>query len=199
MSWATSAPFLATLVLPAPWMGAVAIFLLTAAVVWWLITRTDRIIHHIFPDLAWEHSLGWLNIKAERRANTAMRWVRFGIHVLLFDALVVMLWTAKDFPPLQTWSDPWETGDLAWRVPMLALCFIIWVLFLGCGLLPKIRAERELAAFKKFRVEMEEEEWEKEMVKPKSRVHSPLPKPRTNPSLTPTTSNRMRRFQQPGG
>jgi len=70
---------------------------------------------------------------------------------------------------------------------------------LGCGLLPKIRAERELAAFKKFRVEMEEEEWEKEMVKPKSRVHSPLPKPRTNPSLTPTTSNRMRRFQQPGG
>ena len=199
MSWPTPAPFLADLVLPASWLGAIAASLLTSAAIWWLIARADRIIHHLFPHLAWEQSLGWLNIKAERRANTAMRWVRYGIYLLLFDSLAVMLWTAEDFPPLQNWSDPAVVSELAWRGPTLALCLIIWGIFLGCGLLPRVRAEREMAALKKFRAEMEEVEREREMLEPKSRVHSPLPKPRINAPLAASASNRMRRFQQPGG
>ncbi len=37
---------------------------------WWLAFRTDRIINHLFPELEWEHSLGWLNIRAERIDGT---------------------------------------------------------------------------------------------------------------------------------
>lgn len=162
------------------WFVFAAPFLAVAAV-WWLIRRTDRIINHLFPNLEWEHSLGWLNIKAERRANAALRWVGYGIYAMLIAALYGIAWAAEGLQALDNWSDPWVMGELALRVPALGFCLGLWVLYLGGWLIPKLRAEREEAGLKKFRAEMEEAEREREGdMYPRSRIHSPLRKPRTN-------------------
>lgn len=181
---------------------------LAVAAVWWLINRTDRIINHLFPNLAWEHSLGWLNIGAERRANTALRWIGYGIYATLIAALYGIAWAAEGLQALDNWSDPWVMGDLALRVPALGFCLGIWVLYLGCWLMPKLRAQREEAGLKKFRAEAVEAERERQDDRqPRSRVHSPLRKPRTNAptgspaspaSPVPLVPDRTRR-RQPGG
>lgn len=59
-----------------------------------LAYRIDRIINRLFPDLEWEKSLGWLNIRAERRANTALRWLGYAIYLLLGGALYGIAWAA---------------------------------------------------------------------------------------------------------
>jgi hypothetical protein len=171
---------------------------LAIAAIWWLVDRTDRIVNHLYPDLEWEKSLGWLNIRAERRANAAMRWVGYGIYVLLIDALVGIVWAAEGLPALDNWSDPWVMGDLALRIPALVICLGIWVLYLGCGLMPKLRARREAAAWKRLRAEAEEAEMERGM-QPRSRIHSPLRKPRTNAPLVPIAPDRTKWPRQPGG
>ena len=167
---------------------------LAVAAVWWLICRTDRIVNHLFPYLEWEHSLGWLNIRAERRANTALRWVGYGVYIMLIDALVGIVWGAEGLRQLDNWSDPWVMGDLALRVPALGFCLGIWVLYLGGWLIPKLRAQREAAEWKKIRAEAEEAEWERQgSLQPPSRVHSPLRKPRTNAPPVPLVPDRTRR------
>jgi len=171
---------------------------LALAALWWLVSRTDRVMHAVFPDLEWEQSLGWLNIRAERRANRAMRWVGYAIVVLLLDSLAGILWAAKGMPRLADWSDPWVMGELALRVPALGFCLLIWVIYLGLGLLPRLRAEREAAAYRKFRAEMKTAEEERETEAP-PRLHAPLPKPRTNPQPTTLTPKRHWRRHPPGG
>jgi hypothetical protein len=172
------------------------------AVVWWLINRTDRVIGYLYPDLEWEHSLGWLNIQAERRANTAIRWLGYGIYVILFDALVGILWAAEGLQNWDRWSDPWVMGDLALRVPALLICMGIWILYLGGWLIPKLRIQREEAELKRFRAELGEGELERGKY-PRSRVQQ-QPMPRKNPAMmlqvrpAITGPNRMRRRGLPG-
>ncbi len=36
----------------------------------------------------------------------------------------------------------------------MGFCLLIWVIYLGLGLLPRVRAEREAAAYRKFRAQM---------------------------------------------
>src|ERR1700723_2708255 len=86
---------------------------LVVAIIWWLINRTDRTVNHLFTDLEWERSLGWLNIKAERRAKAGLRWLKFGIYVILFDSLFGIIWGAKGLHLLNHWADPWIIGGAA--------------------------------------------------------------------------------------
>jgi hypothetical protein len=172
--------FPAGLAFPSAWQCFVwAAPFLAVAAVWWLINQTDRIINHLFPHLEWEKSLGWLNIRAERRAKAALRWVGYGIYATLAVALYGIVWAAQGLQALGNWSEPWILGDLALRIPVLVLCLGLWWFYLGCWLIPKLRAQREEAGLKQFRAEAEEAEKERE-VHSHSRVHSPLPKPRTN-------------------
>jgi hypothetical protein len=168
-----------------------------------LISRTDRIAHAVFPDIEWERNLGWLNIKAEKRADRAMRWMGYGIVVLLVDALVILYWSAKGLPPLADWADPWVMGELVLRVPVIVLCLMIWVIYLGLGLLPRVRAEHEAKAFKKFRAEMKAAEEEKRaleaMGSASSRSEAELPKPRANTNPVTLTPRRHWRQHPPGG
>jgi hypothetical protein len=177
--------------------------LIVLAILWWLVNRTDRIVHYIYPDLEWEHSLGWLNMRAERRANTALRWCGYAIYFLLIDALYGLAWGIIGLQQLGNWSDPWVMGELALRVPTLCFCLGIWLLYLGAYLLPKLRARREEAEFRKFRAEAEEAEHERERYSPHqvSRVKSPLLKPRANAPLAMKSSlapQRMRSKRPPG-
>lgn len=169
----------------------------------WLIARTDRILHAAFPYLEWERNLGWLNIRAERRATRALRWVGYGVVVLLLDSLAGILWAAKGLPRLADWSDPWVMGELALRVPAGAFCLFIWIIYLGLGLLPRLRAEREAAAFQKFRAEMKIADEEKRALEAMGgaspRTVAPPPRPRTNPKVVTLTPKRHWRQHPPGG
>jgi hypothetical protein len=179
--------------------------LLAIAALAWLAFRTDRIINRLFPDLQWEKSLGWLNIRAERRANTALRWLGYAIYVQLGAALYGIAWAAVG---LQDWDraavDPAAAFDLMLRIPVLCLGLGAWLLYLGSWLIPKLRSEREEAGLKRFRVQMEELEQEREG-SPRSRVNSPLRKPRTNEPFEPPKApasfgaGRGRNWRQPGG
>ena len=190
---------------PVSWhdVAAFATPVLVLAALWWVVSRTDRIIGAVLPDLEWERSLGWLNIRAERRASRAMRWVSFGVIVMLIDALVILFWCAKGLPDLSTWSDPWVMGDLTWRVPLMGLCLLIWMIYLGLGLLPRVRADREAAAFKKFRKQMATADEEKRaleaMGQKSSRGPTEIPKPRATTKPTTLTPRRHWRQHPPGG
>jgi type VI protein secretion system component VasK len=141
--------------------------------------------------LEWEKSLGWLNIRAERRAKAALRWIGYGIYALLALALLGIVWAAEGLQALGNWSDPWVLGDLALRIPALGICLGMWMLYLGGWLMPKLRAEREEAGLKRFRAEAEEAEEAREK-QPRSRIQAPLRKPRTNAPLLPDRTRRRR-------
>jgi hypothetical protein len=178
---------------------------LAITALWWLVNRTDRMMNYFFPDLEWEKNLGWLNISAERRANTALRWLGYGIYLVLGGALYGIAWAAAG---MQDWdrasTDPAVVADLLVHVPVLMACLGAWVLYLGTWLIPKLRTEREEAQLRRFRVEMEEVEQQRER-NPRSRVKSPLRKPRTNQPLAmpqgqgPLGAGRSRYWREPGG
>ena len=163
---------------------------------WWCVNRTDRVVHFLFPNLEWEHSLGWLNIKAERRAKTAVRWVGYSVYGTLIFALFGILWAAFGLQQLDHWPDPPVVGEVVLRIPVLVLSLGVWMLYLGSWLVPKLRREHEEIELKKFRAQAEEEEREREM-RPQSRVHSPLQKPRKSQSapLASFTAQRLGRRQ----
>lgn len=185
--------------------------LLIIAAVCWFLSRTERVVNYMFPYLEWERSLGSFNIKAEKRANTAIRWVKFGIYIMLVDALFGILWGAKGLPMLHDWSDPWVMGELALRMPALGFCLGLWVFYIGGYLIPRVRAERDRAAWLKMRRENEAEDEAHRArgeVTPKSRVHAPLRKPRANAPLglqkkvapqKPAPLYRSRKSLGPGG
>jgi hypothetical protein len=190
-----------------PYLAFAAPFVAIAASCW-LISRTERIVHAVFPYLEWEHSLGSFNIKAERRANLGLRILRVCVYVMLFDALFGILWGAKALPLLANWSDPWVMGELALRMPALGFCLGIWLIYIGAYFIPKFQAERDHKLWKKMQAEIVLREEERRMrgdIPTKSRVRAPLRKPRTNAPLgTPkkpaaTSVQRIKRWNGPGG
>jgi hypothetical protein len=163
----------------------VAAPILAVGFIWWLVNQTERIVHWLFPNLEWEHSLGWLNIRAQRRADAAMRWLGYVIYAILIGALYGIIWGAESLRDRANWSDPWVMSDLMLRLPVLLLCLCIWCLYLGCGLLPNLRRQREKREWvelQRFREEAEQTEKKKLMP---SRVKSPLLAPRTNITIIP--------------
>jgi hypothetical protein len=158
---------------------------LAVAAIWWLVNRTDRVVHHFFPHLEWERSLGWLNIKAERRAKKALRWLGYAIHALLVIALLGMVWGAT---ALEAIIDSWPDFDVIVRsvlpLAVLAMSLAIWIVYLGSWLIPRLRAQRETTDLQRFRRGLEiAEEPDRYSPHSPSRIKAPLRKPRTNASL----------------
>lgn len=173
-------PFLADIAIPN--LGECLVFaapFVAVAVVWWLFDHVELIIHRLFPHQEWEKQLGWLNIRAERRVETTLRWIGYGIHALLAVALYGILWGAQAFPALDHWNESPFIDNLALRFPVLLACLGFWLVYFGCVLLPKLRHQYEKEELEKFRVEMEEEEIRKQSATV-PRFNSPLVKPRTN-------------------
>jgi hypothetical protein len=131
---------------------------LAVLVMTWLAFRTDRIIAWLCPDLEWEKSLGWLNIRAERRANRALRWMGYAVYLVLLGALYAIAWAAVGLQGLADVTDPLSALGLALRLPVLLLGLGAWLLYFGSWLIPKLRAEREEAQLRRFRAQMEETE-----------------------------------------
>jgi len=154
-----------------------------------IISRMDQIMDRLFPNLEWERRLGWLNFGAQRRADRVLRWIGYFIYAVLCLALLGIVWAAKGLvETLNNWSDPYVLSELARRIPVLLACLGLWLVYLGCELLPKMRGQYEEEELEKFRIEQEEVERERQM-NPALRGKMSFQKPRLN---TPAASNRMR-------
>jgi hypothetical protein len=192
MSGPIPSSILAEAILIMAWKGLVfAAPFIAVAALWWLVNQTDRVIAYLFPDLEWERNLGWLDIRSERRARTVLRWLGYGIYLLLGAALLGIPWATEGMvEQFADWPDPSVIGNVMLDAGMLAVCLFAWVVFLGAWLIPKLRAQREEAGLKKYRAQMvaEEDEAERERgLHSPSRVKSSLKKPRTNaPRAVPT-------------
>ena len=184
---------LAAMAIPTAWqcLGFGAPFLVVA-VLWWLIGSTDEILQHLFPHWEWERRLGWLNITAQKRAETFLRGIGHLIHAFLALALYGIVWSVQDLPALDNWADPYAMGDLALHVPVLLVCIGVWLLYFGFWLLPTLRDRYEREELEKFRAEMEDLEQER-MMNPVSRIKTLQPKPRTNaPAKSPWSRPKRR-------
>ncbi len=162
----------------------------------WGLLYADRIIHFLNPDAAWEQSLGWLNIRAQKQAARALRWLGYAIVVLLVDSLFGIYWALTGLAPVAEWADPAVLVDSLVRLAGLALCLAIWGIYLGYDLVPRLRAQREEAALKKHRAKLDAEEEERRIHSPRPRVKLPQT-PRVNSPL-PLPGSR-RRWNMPGG
>ncbi len=123
---------------------------------------------------------------------------------MLVGALYGIAWAAVGLQGLADVTDPLAATDLALRLPVLLVGLGAWVLYFGSWLIPKIRAEREEAELKRFRLHMEEMERERER-NPQSRVKVPLRKRRANSPLEfpkaqgSLGATRGRNWRHPGG
>jgi len=85
----------------------------------------------------------------------------------------------------------------------MALCLVIWVIYLGLGLVPRVRAEREAVAYKKFRAQMAVADEEKRalaaMGGETTRGPTEIPKPRATTKPVTLTPRRHWRQHPPGG
>ncbi len=169
-----------------PWQWAnlvAAIFSAWGA--WWVVDHTDIIIDWLFPHREWEHSLGWLNIRAEKRAKAGMRWAGYFAYAILAAALAGIVWAAVGFRDAAGhWFEPDIFDHLVLRVLALLVSMTVWFFFLGCDLMPRWhreRARREWAALRKLQAEeAREREGDEEEAESPSRLRKPQPKVRVS-------------------
>jgi len=175
-------PLLAEIGIPNAWQCLrVAAPFLTVAAGWALIRRMDEILEHFFPQWEWEKEMGWLNIGLERRVERSLRGIAAAFYATLAAALVGIVWGAQGIALLDRMTEPGVLAEIALRLPVLFVSLAYWLLYLGCGLLPKLRRQYEEEGLEKFRAEQRELEREREAARP-SRGKS-LPKPRFDPPV----------------
>jgi hypothetical protein len=184
----------ALLIMAGKFLFFLAPFIAVAAT-WWLVNRTDRLVNFLFPHLEWERSLGWLNIKAERRAKKALRWFGYLIQALLVVALLGMIWGAVGLGAIiDSWPNPDVIVASALQIAALFFSLAIWIAYLGSWLIPRLRAKRETSGLERFRSELAQDEEDERNRYPNSpsRVNKPLRKPRTNAPLAGASRIRKR-------
>jgi hypothetical protein len=119
---------------------------------WWIARNTDHVIHRLFPTLEWQKQLGWLDLRAERRAAAVFRWISYSIYAALVLALGGIVWSADLLAQL--------SDDAAMNVPaifsilpIMLLSTAIWAAYFAWGLFPKLRHDYERQELERFRAE----------------------------------------------
>jgi hypothetical protein len=139
----------------------------------WLFHNSDAIIHRLFPHLEWERELGWLNIRAERRAATFIRLAGYVFYGLLCAALYGIVWSATVLRDLPQWRDPDALRELTGALSVLVICGWVWMVYLAGHLIPKLKREYEEEELARFRAELAELERRREEQSPAGiRQHS---------------------------
>jgi hypothetical protein len=154
--------FLAEIGIPDVWqcLGLAGPFLALFALRW-VIRHTDEIIEKLFPHWEWERKLGWLNISAQRQAETVLRWIGYCIYALLAAALYGIVWSVSGVGNLKRLDDPGTAADAFLKLSVLLVCLGLWLVYLGCELIPKLREQavrEELAKAREEDAELDEEE-----------------------------------------
>jgi hypothetical protein len=137
----------------------IAPFVAVAAAVF-LLRRMDVIMDHLFPHWEWERKLGWLNIRAQQRADSVLRWLGYFVYAALGLALLGIVWSAKGLAGIENWADPRELSGLLFLLPVLLVCVGFWLVYLGFELIPKLRGKYEEEELEKYRAEQAELERE---------------------------------------
>jgi hypothetical protein len=144
----------------------------------WFLGRLDHLIHRLFPTLEWERQLGWLNIRAERRAARVLRWLGYAVYALLAAALYGMAWGAVGFRAAPLWDGPDAMASVLGRLPVFFACLGLLVFYLAGSLLPRLRREYEQEELERFRAEfISTEDQEGRIESRLAQVKSPFPAP----------------------
>jgi hypothetical protein len=159
----------------------VAAPILAIFALWWVVQRVDLMIDRLFPNLEWERRLGWLNIRAQRRAEAGLRWIGYFIYAVLAVALCGIVWSARGLGAIKDWSDPSALSPLGRCLPVLLVSGGVWLVYLGCALIPKVRSQHETEELEKFRAEQAELEAGVEASQPRRKKPVYPSQPRFDP------------------
>jgi hypothetical protein len=119
---------------------------------WWLVRNIDHVIRKLFPNLEWQMQLGWLNIRAERRATALFRWISYAIYAALVLALGGIVWGATLLTQLS--DDAIANVPTIFSIlPILLISFAIWIAYFAWSLFPKLRRDYEHEELERFRAE----------------------------------------------
>jgi hypothetical protein len=121
----------------------------------WLWQNIDSLIRRFFPGQEWQRQLGWLNIRAERRASALLRWISYAAHTVLLFALAGIVWSAAGLGQLTEWRDPEALLRIENRLSILLVCGAVWAIYLGGDLLPRLRRDYEEEELEHFRAQGE--------------------------------------------
>jgi sterol desaturase/sphingolipid hydroxylase (fatty acid hydroxylase superfamily) len=141
-------------------------FLAIGGIVWFW-RNGDMLITRLFPQLKWERELGWLNLRAERRADRILQGLTHVLHLMLLGALAGILGLA--------WllGQPHDMNTIpgAFSIPFefiyLALFVGLWIYYFIAVLGPRVSAEFEEKELQRWRRENPDTEREP---KPKDRL-----------------------------
>ena len=150
-------PFLASIGIPTAAQCLRAVGPVASVIfLWWLVRHGDHIIRRLFPTLEWQRQLGWLNIRAERRAAAVMRWISYAIYAALFFALCGILLSAyllTQLSPVDKGPAPSPILPVLSILPILLPSIAIWSAYFAWGLFPRMRQEYEHEELERFRAE----------------------------------------------
>jgi hypothetical protein len=132
---------------------AIAGPLVSVGVVIWLLRHGDRTIARLFPHWEWERELGWLNLKANRRAEAVLRGLRHLGHTFLLltlGAILGLSWLAGQPHDMDA-----AEGVFAYALELiyLGVCLGIWIYYFVAILAPRIVAEHEEEELQRYRAE----------------------------------------------
>jgi hypothetical protein len=132
----------------------------------------NRVIDQLFPQLEWERKLGWLNARADRRANQILRVLQHLLHLFLLVMLVGVLTFAwlVGHPDTDT-----SLGlfTLAGSYVYLGVCLSPWIYYFVVVLGPRLQAEfeeQELARYRAENPDVDEEVRKTRASAPSSRI-----------------------------
>jgi hypothetical protein len=137
---------------------AVAMPVASVCAVLWFLRHGDGLIAQLFPHWEWERKLGWLNAKANRRAEVILRGMRHLGHAFLLLMLVGILglsWLAGQPHDMDT-----VDGIFLYAVELvyIIVCLIPWIYYFVAMLGPRIAAEYEEEELMRYRAEHPEDD-----------------------------------------
>jgi hypothetical protein len=145
------------------------------AALYGILRGLDRALSRIFPGLEWQRNLGWFNIKAERQAAAALRWLGYAVMAFMASALYGIVWGAEGLRLLSRWYDPDTLAELDLRLPVLFGSLSLLLFYFGVALLPRLRREYEEEELEAFRAEWAALEEEKSSGEPSRLGHPATP------------------------
>lgn len=151
----------------------------------WLFLSSGEIIHRLFPHWKWEQELGWLNIRAQKRADRFLRWVGYLVYASLAGALYGIVWSVPRVIQFAQEKDPNAAADDMAALSVLLISSGLWAVYLGFELIPKLRSRFEEEELQRFRAEHadDEEEIEQELRRRQMKLPGQSRFGGTNPSL----------------
>ena len=126
----------------------------------WIIANADEWIRRLFPRPNWDEELGWLQLRAERKARALLRWWSYAVHGLFAILLLGITWSSV---AVGRWADRRDTDSLremVLRLPVLAMSLALCFGYVAAELLPRLRREfdeEELVRFRSAHPDMETE------------------------------------------